>query len=167
MFDASGSRDPDGGKLTYAWDFGDGTVIDGTASMSHVYSKGGEYLVGVTVDDQSKASCSTSDSKSIKLHVNTPPVVDVGTNLVCCIDTESVFDGSGSYDPDGDKLTYRWDFGDGKTTEGATVRHVYTKRGVYTVTLKIDDNSNSPCGIAVGSFVVTVNEKPVAIMEVK
>ncbi|RSN59284.1 sugar dehydrogenase [Amycolatopsis sp. WAC 04182] len=35
------------------------------------------------------------------------------------------FDGSGSYDFDGDDLTYAWDFGDGTTGTGAKVSHTY------------------------------------------
>ncbi|WP_340686320.1 PQQ-dependent sugar dehydrogenase [Amycolatopsis coloradensis] len=35
------------------------------------------------------------------------------------------FDGSGSYDFDGDQLTYAWDFGDGTTGTGAKVSHTY------------------------------------------
>lgn len=35
------------------------------------------------------------------------------------------FDASHSSDPDGDELSYHWDFGDGKTADGATVSHTY------------------------------------------
>lgn len=46
---------------------------------------------------------------------------------------------SSSTDPDGDVLTFRWDFGDGVTAEGAVVTHQYLYTGEYTATLTIDD----------------------------
>jgi uncharacterized repeat protein (TIGR01451 family) len=50
------------------------------------------------------------------------------------------FDGRGSSDPDGDPLTYEWDFGDGSpTASGATTTHRYTVVGTYTATLRVRD----------------------------
>ncbi len=153
-------------NLKYRWDFGDGTVTEAGPRISHTYQKGGEYVVGVSVDDQLGTSCST-DTQSVKVKVNTAPVANAGPNLVCCADTESVFDGSGSYDPDGDTLTYIWDFGDGNTARGAKVTHVYKKIGIYKVTLTVDDNSGTPCSSSTSSFEATVNERPVSIIKVR
>jgi hypothetical protein len=49
------------------------------------------------------------------------------------------FDGTGSSDPDGDPLTYDWDFGDTNTGTGATPNHTYADPGVYEVCLSVDD----------------------------
>jgi glucose/arabinose dehydrogenase len=56
---------------------------------------------------------------------------------------EVTFTSAGSADPDGDALSYTWDFGDGSppdTTSGATVLHTYTALGIYTATLTVRDN---------------------------
>ena len=45
------------------------------------------------------------------------------------------FDASASRDPDGGKLKFAFDFGDGKSAQGAKVAHVFTTAGVWPVTL--------------------------------
>ena len=51
-----------------------------------------------------------------------------------------LFDGRASSDPDGDPLTFVWDFGDGSpTATGATPSHVYDQMGHYTVKLTVSD----------------------------
>lgn len=51
------------------------------------------------------------------------------------------FDASTSTDPDGDALQYKWDFGDGTTSNFTfpIATHRYTAPGVYTVNLMVDD----------------------------
>lgn len=52
-------------------------------------------------------------------------------------------DGSGSFDPDGRIVLYRWDFGDGtEEVEGPspTASHVYREEGVYRLDLEVVDN---------------------------
>ncbi|MDZ5619741.1 ThuA domain-containing protein [Nocardioides sp. HM23] len=53
QFDGSGSTDPDGESLTYAWDFdGDGTVDSTDESASHTYDDVGDYTARLTVTDE-------------------------------------------------------------------------------------------------------------------
>ncbi|MBK5288894.1 MAG: PQQ-dependent sugar dehydrogenase [Acidimicrobiia bacterium] len=50
------------------------------------------------------------------------------------------FNSSGSSDPDGNALTYRWDFKDGSAINtSANPSHVFTTAGTYLVQLTVDD----------------------------
>ena len=50
QFDATTSTDPEGGALTYHWDFGDGNTATG-ATTSHTYTQTGNYTITLTVTD--------------------------------------------------------------------------------------------------------------------
>jgi PKD repeat protein len=134
-FDGSGSYDPDGDPLTYSWSFGDGGVGAGVAP-SHTYAAAGDYAVTLTVNDGYADSAPSATTAHVT--VNGQPVADPGGPY----DQESLtvsFDGTASYDPDGDPLTWSWNFGDGTTGVGPTPVHSYAVPATYTVTLVVND----------------------------
>lgn len=55
------------------------------------------------------------------------------------------FNAGDSSDPDGDALTYLWDFGDGATdqTTTNTISHTYTAQGVYNARLQVRDSKGA------------------------
>ena len=65
------------------------------------------------------------------------------------------FSSAGSADPDGQPLTYRWDFGDGATSTAANPSHTYVSSGRYTARLTTSDGASEtvsePVTITVGS----------------
>lgn len=66
------------------------------------------------------------------------------------------FIGSESTDPDGDALSYSWNFGDGSAAAtGPTVSHTYMTSGTYTATLTVADgrggSSNASVEITAGN----------------
>jgi outer membrane protein assembly factor BamB len=78
---------------------------------------------------------------------NQPPIANAGPDKNITLNQTVYFDGSGSYDPDGDNLTYKWDFGDGTSTgwqNNSKTLHSYDKAGVYTVTLSVSDLDHHP-----------------------
>jgi PKD repeat protein len=64
-FDGSGSYDPDGGSLTYDWDFGDGSAHGTTANPDHVYAAG-NYTARLTVTDVSGSTAQAQVNVSVQ-----------------------------------------------------------------------------------------------------
>jgi serine protease len=162
-FDGSGSSDPDGDRLTYRWNFGDGSTGAGI-TPTHTYSAGGTYEVTLIVNDGREDSAPSITSAKIE-EVNDAPIADAGPDQEALVGDGVSFDGSNSYDPDGDPLTYMWDFGDGLTGSGVTQSHEYSSPGVYTVSLTVTD-SGSPPQTAEDTATVTISEGTISLMHV-
>jgi PKD repeat protein len=64
------------------------------------------------------------------------------------------FDSSTSRDPDGDPMTFTWDFADGATASGGAHSHTFVNGGIYIVKLTARDNRG---GSDVHYGMVTVN----------
>ncbi len=76
QFDPAGTSDPDGGELTYAWDFdGDGTTDSTEESpQSHTYDTPGQYSASLSVTDETGL---TGVASVVITSGNTAPTVTV------------------------------------------------------------------------------------------
>jgi len=54
-------------------------------------------------------------------------------------DENITFNASGTYDVEGDNVSYYWDFGDDTNGTGAIVIHSYAETGSYWVELTVSD----------------------------
>ena len=142
VFDGSESYDPDGVIVNWTWDFGDSHHGFGEV-VQHSYQNSGEYLVTLVVEDDDGAM--DDDSVSIEI-MNHAPVAIIEGPSFGYVGEPLTFDGSGSCDPDGDSLTYEWDFDDGAPPEyGEIVEHVFTFPGIFIASLLVeDDDLNDP-----------------------
>lgn len=85
---------------------------------------------------------------------NRPPVaVATSPNLSRKVMTVMSFSASASSDPDGDPLSYVWNFGDGSTAEGISVNRVYQAVGTYTCTLTVYDGRGGTASAALTAVV--------------
>jgi subtilisin family serine protease/PKD repeat protein len=155
-FDGSGSVDPDGNALTYAWDFGDGATGTGV-SPTHAYASLGPFAVALVVTDGATASTPAFATVTI---ANRGPVANAGGPYSAVRGTAVAFNGTASTDADGDALTYRWTFGDGGTATGAIPTHAYTTLGTFTVTLIVNDGYADSAPVT--ATVTITNRAPVA-----
>ena len=115
------SRDPDGDGLTYKWDFGEGSESTET-NPAHTYEAGGSYNIKLTFCDGSACS---EKSVSVIVGGNNPPIAEFSYKL----DGKTAVFTNSSSDPDGDALTYQWDFGDGSESTEPNPAHTYEAGG--------------------------------------
>ena len=152
-FDGLGSRDPDGGELTYSWDFGtDADPATGTGvTTSCSYSTRGAKTVTLTVTDDE----GVSRSDTVTITVYNPPVAYAGSDQDVLVNETVNFDGSRSSDPDGGDLTYAWAFGTDATSAddtGDMPSCTYSTPGTRIVRLTVTDDEG-----ATASNTVTIN----------
>lgn len=134
---------PSGAK--YLWDFGDNLGGSG-ANVNHVFVEEGQYTITLTVID-GEGSIGVSKKVISVLHKNEPPVASLdstygGLGQSIKVNSIAFFDGGASSDPDGDVLSFSWDFGDGNVGEGIRPNHFYESVGNFTVTLVVTDQGN-------------------------
>lgn len=143
--DAILSYDMDGNIANYLFDFGDGTDSGWTIDIYvvHTYAEEGSYSVKAKVRDDDGAESVWSPTVQITV-VNQLPVAFLNSTAIEAFVGEDIFfDGSGSYDPEGSIDGYRFDFGDGETTDWLThsyVTHVFAEEGEYQVSLLVRDD---------------------------
>ena len=154
--DGSASYDPNGDALTYSWTL-DGTVVSTDVSFSYDLTLG-DYTFTLTVSD---GELTSSDDVVVSVidPIQYPPVADAGENIAeTSTDGGSVtvtLDGSGSYDPNGDAITYSWTL-DGAEVSTAVSFSYELDIGVYTFTLTVSDGELTDSD----DVVVTVNSPP-------
>lgn len=156
----AGSKDRDGSIIDYQWTIGENIVRNGK-TIDQAFETPGHYRIRLMVTDNSETACNTAEAVSY-LRVNAPPVADAGEDRKVYIGGANdvvVFDGTASYDPDNDPLTYKWFFGDGNEAKGPKVFHSYKKSGKYNVKLRVDDGTGLKSGVDWATIMVTVYER--------
>jgi hypothetical protein len=128
--DLSGSKNPENINMD-----GDKTVI---ANFTEVKEEDDDK------EEDDKGDDNGDDNQKIRLSLgytwNHVPIADANGPYYGIIGELIEFDGSNSYDKDGEIIEYLWNFGDEATGSGKIVTHSYAKTGRYLVTLTVIDN---------------------------
>ncbi|MEO6313299.1 MAG: PKD domain-containing protein [Chitinophagaceae bacterium] len=153
---ASGSAPPFTAQ-SFIWDFGDGTrVVSGPGAITHNFAAAGSYNVRLILPDTNY--CNAPDSLPLLLRVAPLVKAQFETPPLGCVPYNAVFANTSlaGYD-------FTWDFGDGTGSKdaGATVTHLYTTPGNYTVKL-IAIDTNTCNKIDSVSMSITTADKPSA-----
>ena len=150
------STDPDGAVASWYWDFGDGGTSS-ERSPEHVFINEGDYLVSLTVRDSDGA---LGSADRILVVGNDPPVAVFSWSPASVTTLVDVQFGSTSSDPDGEVMSWTWDFGDGASGSGQMVKHRYSALGTFTVTLTVTDNDGATASLS--KTLTVINSRPVA-----
>ena len=107
-----------GGSLTYSWSQVPGvpSVALTGANTAHptftaptVPSTGGNVTFELVVCEGASSNCSDPDSINVHItNVNRPPVADAGPDQTVQEGSQVILDGTASYDPDVEPVTYTW-----------------------------------------------------------
>jgi PKD repeat protein len=144
------SSDSVGQINSWSWDFGDGAEST-QPNPGHTYDNatGAEYPVTLTITDTSDQTDVDNTTATVPgSQSNQPPIADAGKPITGAVGEEITFDGSDSYDPDGDEIVqYDWLFGPGGeggiNDGGPNPTHVYDTPGFYNVTLSVSDGKTT------------------------
>jgi PKD repeat protein len=117
-----------GGKLTFQWNFDDGTFST-LESPRHFYTSPGIYRPSLILISESGCF----DTSSIGLAINATPGASFTAASVCSGNPVSFTNNSSI---NGGSITaYNWDFGDGNTSTQKEPQHLYAGPGKYDVRL--------------------------------
>ncbi len=172
VLDGSGSFDPEGDALTYAWTFEErpdssiATLDDALSpTPAFVVDAGGIYTLSLLVNDGEQDSAPSSVTVTTQ---NSPPVADAGPDQTAQLNDIVTLDGSGSTDVDGDFLIYDWTLSERPAGSASSISDntavmptlPIDQPGRYVAELTVDDGSavSPPDEVVID----TINSAPVA-----
>jgi len=172
QLDGSGSTDAEGDPLRYAWQLtelpaGSTAALDDPNSVmpEFVADRPGDYVGRLVVNDGEFDSAADFVVVSSQ---NTPPVADAGLDQTVPVGGTAQFFGAGSFDANGDALTYRWRLATRPaessaaldSTSGENTSFVVDVAGEYAVELVVNDGYVDSAPDT--TLVTTSNSPPVA-----
>jgi len=105
----------------------------------------GEHVVTFTATDSDGNTASDTvaitslDGQPEEMPVGSGPIADAEGPYAGDEGGVIIFDGSSSFDPDGNDLVFGWEFGDGAAGTGAAPSHTYADDGDFDVLLTVID----------------------------
>lgn len=183
--DGSASSDPEFAELTYSWSLtppncstltSDNIYNEGTNSPSFVPDCSGVFVTTLTVSDGNHWSDPVICSVDVGSQ-NRIPTADAGKTMDFggCAGNPVQLNGFGSFDPDGDRLTYSWALVSIPTDSAATTANftdasspnpefTWDEIGTYTFQLQVHDGTawSAPDLVDLTIGDILNNQRPIA-----
>jgi hypothetical protein len=115
---------------SYSWDFGDGSILTGTANPLHIYENYGYYTVKLKVTSIQGCINEVRMDNMIFVPPNPFAAFTLDDKILPNFQHEVNF-----YNSSTDAINYLWDFGDGTTSQDTDPLHLYSKYGYKTIVL--------------------------------
>ncbi|MBU0498298.1 MAG: PKD domain-containing protein [Candidatus Thermoplasmatota archaeon] len=174
---STSATDPDNHYIQYGWDWGDNSPIEWTGlyapgttcSASHSWSQPGSYQITVKARDELGGESDWSLPLSVQMNNRAPTPPGTPTGQLSGWHGESYTYFTSSSDPDGDQISYYYDWGDGTGNwtglyaSGATAdySHQWSIPGTFEVKTKAKDMFGAESGYCTPSlFVYMGNRAP-------
>jgi PKD repeat protein len=119
--------------------------------IPHYYENGTATIIEIDGEEKGKYDQNDTNSNPIAIIITSQTTAFVGTLIN--------FDASKSWDPDGDILSFYWDFGDGNSSTEEVTTHIYTHPREYIVTLTVEDGKGGS-DVASQTIVIMQANKP-------
>jgi hypothetical protein len=184
--DGTGSSDPDGDDITYAWTF-DGAIPDGSSItddnalsdasiQTFTPDVAGTYTIYLTVTDVHGYASTQASATLVAAAANQQPAAVI-SGLPDGPETGSEITVSGvtSSDPDGDSITYAWTMdsvpdNSSVPTESlgtaSTAAFTPDEAGTYTIGLVVTDQHGLASDkVTAGIAVTAANQQPTAVID--
>lgn len=172
--DATGTTDPEGKVLTYKWSIksqpagSNATITNADKPVaSFTPDKPGTYVLVLTVTDADGQSASTEITVTVAIP-GSPPVANAGVSSTVTVNQRVTLNGTGSSDPDGDRLSYTWALKSkpaGSTAtigsaNAATANFTPDVLGTYVCSLSVTDGNwpSVSADVTITAAVPTVRE---------
>jgi beta propeller repeat protein len=128
-----------GTPTKWKWDFGDGTSST-KQNPIHKYSKAGKYTVALTVTNAAGSNTVTKSNYITVTGTSQAPTADFwGWPLSGKAPLKVTFTETSKGSP----TSWKWDFGDGKSSIEKSPTHTYSAAGTYTVKLTATNAAGS------------------------
>ena len=138
------------GLTAWLWDLGDGNSST-SKNITHVFAQNGSYSVKLKVWE---ADGNTSEMTKVVNVSDSSILADFWFAPLEPIEgTQVAFhDNSSGYDA---IVYWHWDFGDGNSSNGKDVTHIYSQNGTYQVNLSIRDQDGTEANV---TFPITISD---------
>jgi len=174
------TTDPDGDSISYQFDWGDNNLSNWSSyapngdsvSMDHSWLSEGTYNIKVNAKDKYGLESGWSPEHSIIISIvpNLPPdVPGIPSGPANGYEDSTYTFSISTTDPDGDSITYQFDWGDGNYSEwsnyvsngqSVSIDYSYSSEGTYLIQAKAKDKNEAESGWSDGHQISILGINP-------